>query len=1123
MLRLAPAMRPAHQSRGWWRIAAAVTALVLLVAPTGTAAAQQWTITPLNELPTEIVMTGTGAGQRVQGYIAPKGDTGFDPTAGYPAGKPAGFENLDLGFAGIITARPASGTTTIRTYCIDVRTPTSSGNGYVPGEWGEAQVPLVGYIAQILNLYYPNSGAPAAAANDNQRAAAVQAAIWFFSDKYVLRSTDAAYPLTKAIVEDVLARGPVATPQPPSLQIIAPSEPSGVVGSLIGPFTIQTTSPATVSAAGGQLFADAAGTLPVTNPVADGTRVWVRSSSVGPVTVSASAQATVPSGNVYLYDGKRPGVTAAQKLILAQTAVLNASTTASALFFDTGTLVVRKAILGEGAGLQADIVLGVECGGVTLEDVVIPAGAAGGSYSTLVGPVKTPTSCTVTEKSDGANAQVSVSASGSVTVELPENATPGDEVPALIVDTMTPNPGELVVTKTITGTGNDQRGDIVIDVVCDEGTTRSFTIPPGQLAPAGGFTVPNLPAGTRCTVTEPQTGGNAQVSNEVVIAPDTGTATIPPGGSATVALTNSLALNPGDLVVTKTITGAGVAARGDIVLAVSCDNGTTETITIPAGQEPDPNGYSVAGLPAGTRCTVTESATGGNQAVSNTIEITPEGPVQIPAGGTGTVEVTNTFAENPGSLLVTKTITGPQNALALRDPVVIDVVCSNGQTESFTIPAGAQPAEGYLVEGLPARTTCTITESANGSNTAVTSTVEISADEVTIGAGAQSTVTVTNTYTLNPASLTVFKSIVGAGELRGDVSLLVECSDGSSLPIEIPAGQPADPAGYSLDGIAGDATCTVTELSDGANQQVNVIVSGLVTDLVLTPGTASEVTVTDDYRPRPGILAVRKTISGTGQDLRGDLTITVSCTAPDREPPIVVEDTWVIPAGTEDPTLRLYELPAGAECTVTETVDGSNGQTSVATDYLLNGEATSGPAEGVVPPGGIVGVDVLNDYTLNPGSLTVSKAVTGAAAGRQGEIVIDVKCTTAQDSTLKPQEVEAQLVIPAGTTNPDPLVVTGIPAGLVCTITETADGATAEVGVTTVAPGPTTIAPGGAAAATVTNTYLDIPEVPEVPEVPGGELPDTGAGAAQQTAALGLWLLATGVLLVLAARRRLLG
>jgi LPXTG-motif cell wall-anchored protein len=47
--------------------------------------------------------------------------------------------------------------------------------------------------------------------------------------------------------------------------------------------------------------------------------------------------------------------------------------------------------------------------------------------------------------------------------------------------------------------------------------------------------------------------------------------------------------------------------------------------------------------------------------------------------------------------------------------------------------------------------------------------------------------------------------------------------------------------------------------------------------------------------------------------------------------------------------------------------------------------------------------------------------------------------------------------------------------------------------------------------------------VPEVPEVPGGELPDTGAGAAQQTAALGLWLLATGVLLVLAARRRLLG
>ena len=46
----------------------------------------------------------------------------------------------------------------------------------------------MGYVARLLELeeYYPNTDQPVALTDLNQKAAAVQAAIWFFSDRYVL-------------------------------------------------------------------------------------------------------------------------------------------------------------------------------------------------------------------------------------------------------------------------------------------------------------------------------------------------------------------------------------------------------------------------------------------------------------------------------------------------------------------------------------------------------------------------------------------------------------------------------------------------------------------------------------------------------------------------------------------------------------------------------------------------------------------------------------------------------------------------------------------------------------------------------------------------------------------------
>ncbi len=84
--------------------------------------------------------------------------------------------------------------------------------------------------------------------------------------------------------------------------------------------------------------------------------------STGPTiaVLEATAEATVPSGNVYLYDGNS-GVSDAQHLILAKTGTLKTTVKAEAEFLPPGSLVVKKTITGPAAGSQAHVVIHVAC------------------------------------------------------------------------------------------------------------------------------------------------------------------------------------------------------------------------------------------------------------------------------------------------------------------------------------------------------------------------------------------------------------------------------------------------------------------------------------------------------------------------------------------------------------------------------------------------------------------------------------------------------------------------------------------------------------------------------------------------------------------------------------------
>jgi len=528
---------------------------------------------PGEELPsdiTEITMTGTGAGQGVAGGLPPVG-TPFDPTTGYPADVPAGYEPANEGFAGIITTVDAVGNTQ-QMYCIDIRTSTYTGLGYESGTWDESNVPNIGYVNRVLNSYYPDQPGLPDAPSDNIRAAAVQAAVWFFSDGYVLEDTDSVRPYTAEIVAAVLAAGPLTEPPAPNVSIDPPTA-AGPTDGVTGPFTI-TSDAGTVTVAvpaGYTLYTDPAGTVPLTGTtVTSGTQLWVRNDNqtTDPVVLTATAVVPVQTGNVYLYAGNNPQVTTAQKLILAADAQIESNAQATAEFFVAGDLTVSKAFAGEGAGLQGDISLVVDCGASGVFTFDIPAGTNTAVTETVAGlPVGTV--CSVTEPVTGSTTAVTV------TPVLPEPVTITDGENLLAVtNTVDLNPGSLLVTKTITGTGAGLQDDIVIHVQCGEGIVDEvFVLAAGTTAGEYTQLYEGIPAGTLCNISEPTSGANEDVTVESTF---TGEVAILPGATQATGVTNLYAPVPVTQRLPKTgaeslslalMGGGAVIAGSSLVLA----------------------------------------------------------------------------------------------------------------------------------------------------------------------------------------------------------------------------------------------------------------------------------------------------------------------------------------------------------------------------------------------------------------------------------------------------------------------------------------------------------------------------------------------------------------------------
>ncbi|UYN83265.1 MAG: hypothetical protein KIT89_11260 [Microcella sp.] len=635
-------------------------------------------------------------------------------------------------------------------------------------------------------------------------------------------------------------------------------------------------------------------------------------------------------------------------------------------------------------------------------------------------------------------------------------------------------------------------------------TPATFTLNDGESR-----TYTGLPAGAVCTVTETNTRG-ATVTKTITTGgastePNATTAvvTLSPdaeGGAATntVAYTNSIPV--ASLTVNKVLTGAGATqyGTGTFTIRVSCTKAATVN-DMPTGAPTNSVWYgtftlsSASGLsrtidniPAGSSCTVTETESAG------ATQVTTQGAITLTASPTVTRSVTNRFAL--ASLVVGKTVQtaavdAEGNPVYPIDPFAFEVACTFQGGTVLATGFAASPmtfalrhGETRTLAGLPAGASCVVTETddldadstsiartVNATSTSIegTSTTIASLAEDVSGAPRNST-QFTNRYGVT--SFTISKDVIGgaAGQFAPEsftanlvcTSPLVGESFNDDLTV------PAN--GFvTIENLADGSTCTVFErdvAATGADAHRIVDDEGTVidgTDILVTTGNPASVTLENYYLT--GELEVSKSVIGAGAVYGdGPFEVTLACVRDGIAVDIAGGATRELaPDGTVSYTL----LPSGAECTLTETDRGSATSSRVLDengDELTTNVGTGYTFTVIVDASELVddqpqpSLEVENTFEL--ASLAVSKTVSSAAVDQNGDAIefgpfpVTVDCLF-QSVNVYGTGYDAETQMQRELVDGETWVLTGLPDGAVCTVTETDTMSAVETRITTVRDG----------------------------------------------------------------------
>lgn len=712
--------------------------------------------------------------------------------------------------------------------------------------------------------------------------------------------------------------------------------------------------------------------------------------------------------------------------------------------YGVSSFTISKDVIGGGAGQYApsSFTAALYCetadGVVSFDDEVsVPAGG-----STTINNLAAGSTCSVEERGvalTGADAHRIVDAAGEVITGTGIVVTATD--PGEITLENYYLTGELEVSKTVLGAGaafgdgpfevtlECERDGIAVDIT--GGATRSVT--------AGGtasYTL--LPSGAECTLTETDTAG-ATSSRILDENGDELTDDVATGTTFTVTVDETVLLDnqtqPGReventfelaaLTVTKTVDSAAVdqagtaIAYGPFPVAVDCVfegaavYGTGYDADAPMVESlADGDSWTIEGLPNGAACTVTETDAMDAAGTTMTVVVDGGAPDVIDAttttvalGTSSSVAIENAY--DVGSLTVTKAVTGAGADAWADAPFQLDVRCvlddASGERtvfeQSYTLQRGDDPV---LIENIAAGALCSVTESATGGASATTIVVDggdpvadLTAD-VLIGDGAHE-VTVTNTFLLGEVAVSKVRDGDGAATWgAGPFDVELSCTrdiDGVEQAIEIPGGATRELSSDSLyeaswTGLPHDADCSAVE-----TRTAGATSSAIDLEVVTVGAEPVGFVVTNTFDV--GSVAVEKTFAGdgTGQFVRGGFEASIACTL-EIDGVVTALD---IPGGAtrELTTANGYrasweQLPAGADCVVTESRTG--GATSTA---IAEGEFT-------VVAGEQHTVGIENTFLLAAFSVTKELAGPFAFEASDSVFTIETSCVWERDGVLVP-------------------------------------------------------------------------------------------------------------------------
>jgi len=538
------------------------------------------------------------------------------------------------------------------------------------------------------------------------------------------------------------------------------------------------------------------------------------------------------------------------------------------------------------------------------------------------------------------------------------------------------------------GTGAAETGFVRVgNWTCTAGGT---TYP---VSGAGIVVLPDLPAATTvtCTVTNRQATGSLRIA-KVVDDPVGGYT----GGAA------------------KTFSGT-----------YDCGTGFTGTFSTLTTATP----VTISGIPAGRACSVTENApTGGllNASFAWGAPTYSAQPVTIADQQTASVTITNHVEQRFGTFAVIKSVQGPGGYTGGSTrvfPVSYTCELANGPTSSGTLNVTTATAVSPAAP-IPAGSECTFSETLasqpgdfsdpsyawTGSSIAPTS--------VTVGDGASTQVTVTNTYARETGQLVIAKVVDGDGYIGTGAPFVVtyDCgvatgqanvAAGGSVTVTVPARnactvqeQTADPALLSPAYVWGTPTW-----SPGVTATVPA--NGSVTLTVTNPTIAVF-----------GRVQVVKAISGAtaGVTAQASFDIAVAC---DNG----YGATFTVGVGGTGTT---PDLPVGTTCDISEATPAGG---LIDASYAWGAPVVSPTSVTITSPGQVASATVTNPVVRVTGALTITKNLVDPDGVVDPDRTFDIAyaCVYGADTP-----VTGTVSLAAGASQ----TVTGLLLGSACSVAE---------------------------------------------------------------------------------------